>query len=189
MRKIIFVLLTITLTLVIYSQIDSSVKTEKMINNNKEKLINSKFPVMAVQTLSKNKIELPTYTLGKPTIICLVFEQNAQPLVDTWTYPILEKYTNSEINYYEVPMITSGYKLVSGFIDNGMRSGVPKELHNNVATYYGSLTQYKADLMMSDKNSCYIFLVNKEGVISHIDESSANAQKLDVLFNKVTLLL
>jgi hypothetical protein len=49
--------------------------------------------------------------------------------------------------------------MMSCFIDNGMRGGVPKELHGNVATYYGSLIAYKTDLVLEDKNSCYLFFI------------------------------
>lgn len=174
---------------VIYAQVilkenDMIMKTD----NDRTALLNTKFPSIAVQTLSKNKIELPSFTYGKPTIICIVFEQNAQQKVDTWTNPILQKYTKGEVNYFEVPMIKAAYKIASGFIDSGMRSGVPKELHGNVATYYGKLNKYKTNLMMYDNNSCYLFLLDSNGIIKHIDVSVANPEKIDSLFKAIEKL-
>jgi hypothetical protein len=186
MKKLIFVFLAVVLTLVIYAKVNSYLSSGRMIvTGDREKLLNTKFPAMSVETLSGNKIELPNYSIGKPTVICLVFEQDAQRLVDTWTKPILEKYNKAEVNYYEIPMISAGYKFMSGFIDKGMRGGVPEELHNNVATYYGALEQYKTDLIMSDKSSCYLFVLDKDGIIKHIDESFSNDQKLDTLFKAI----
>jgi hypothetical protein len=104
--------------------------------------------------------------------------RNSQSKVDTWTIPILENYKEEQVNYYEVPMISGSFKLASNFIDNGMRGGVPKDLHDNVATYYGKMDEYRTNLMMSDKNSCYLFLLDTAGMIRHIDESVANPQKI-----------
>jgi hypothetical protein len=187
MKKIITSSLLLILSFIIYSQVDTHFNAPNPLIN-RDTLINTKFPSLKVQTLSKNKLELPSYTLGKPTAICLVFEQSAQVLVDTWANPILKKYSSSELNYYEIPMITSGYKWMSGFIDNGMRSGIPKALHANIATYYGNLTTYKKDLLMTNKNSCYIFLLDKEGIIKLVADSSANNIKLETLYQLIDKL-
>jgi hypothetical protein len=145
-------------------------------------LLGKAFPELKAQTLSKQAVVFPKDGLGKPTILCLVFDRPAQVLVDTWTVPILKKYPNQAVNYYEIPMIKGAWGIMSGFIDNGMRGGVPKELHGNVATYYGSLSSYKTDLMLEDKNSCYLFLLDKTGVIQYVAEASADADKLAALY-------
>jgi hypothetical protein len=177
MKKIFLVVLSIIVSYTIYSQVFS-----KMPNNikdqNRNTLIGTKFPNLEVQSLAKMDIKLPLVNADKPTILCIVFERNSQSKVDTWTIPIFEKYTETQVNYYEVPMISGTFKLASNFIDNGMRGGVPKDLHDNVATYYGKMDDYRADLMMADKNSCYLFLLDNEGIIKHIDESVANPQKI-----------
>jgi ATP10 protein len=179
----------IAATYTIYAQIILKEKEITMNENvDRNKLIGTKFPTIAVKTLSKNNIELPAFTMGKPVIICIVFEQSAQAKVDTWTNPILQKYTAGQVNYFEIPMINANYKIARGFIDNGMRSGVPKELHNNVATYYGKLNTYKTNLMMYDKNSCYLFLLDSVGIIKHIDEATATTVKIDTLFKAIEKL-
>jgi ATP10 protein len=66
-----------------------------------------------------------------------------------------------------------------------MRGGVPKDLHDNVATYYGKLNKYKSNLMMYDKNSCYVFLLDKNGRIKFTTESTASPEKLAELFAAV----
>jgi hypothetical protein len=157
--------------------------TKKMeTKNRRESLISKAFPELKAQTLARKTVVFPKDCLDKPTILCLVFVGAAQSLVDTWTNPILAKYADNSVNYYEIPMIKGAWGIVSGFIDNGMRGGVPKELHNNVATYYGSLSAYKSDLMLEDKNSCYIFLLDKSGVIRYVSEASSDADKLTALY-------
>ncbi len=157
----------------------------EFVNLKRNVLLNLKFPEMKVQTLSKKDITFPTETIGKPTILCLVFEGKAQSLVDTWTTPILAKYANNEVNYYEIPMIKSLYKIMKNTIDNGMRKGVPEKLHGNVATYFGSLSDYKTKLMLDDTDNCFIFLLDKKGVIKYVADNVADAQKLSALYDKV----
>jgi ATP10 protein len=157
--------------------------TKKMeTKSSRDVLVSKAFPELKAQTLARQNVVFPKDGLGKPTILCLVFDRPAQALVDTWTTPILAKYPDNTVNYYEIPMIKGAWGIMSGFIDNGMRGGVPKELHNNVATYYGSLSDYKRDLMLEDKSSCYIFLLDKTGVIQYVAESSADAEKLTALY-------
>jgi hypothetical protein len=117
--------------------------------------------------------------------LCFAFVQKAQSLVDTWTFPILEKYPSDEIHYYEIPMLAGGYKIVRGFIDGGMKRGVPQNLHRHVATYYGPLNKYKSDLSMPDSKTVYLFLLDKNGVIIHRDEGAANREKLSKIFSLI----
>jgi putative protein-disulfide isomerase len=155
------------------------------VNLKRNTILGMKFPEMKAQTLSKKDIIFPAETLGKPTILCLVFDGKAQSLVDTWTTPILEKYPNNEVNYYEIPMIKSVYKIIKGTIDNGMRKGVPEKLHKNVATYFGSLSDYKTKLMLDDTNNCFVFLLDKEGTIKYVSDNVADADKLNAMYTAI----
>jgi hypothetical protein len=163
--------------------------TNKSEDPKRDALINTIFPEIKAQTLSKKDIVFPKDAAGKPTIICIAFEGSAQSLVDTWAAPVLAKYPNQEVNYYEIPMIKSGYKFVRGFIDGGMRGGVPKDLHNNVATYYGGLSDYKTNLMMDKNGSCYLFLLDKTGVIQYVSEGVSNADKLTQMYVVIEQIL
>jgi putative protein-disulfide isomerase len=163
-------------------EVKSSSRTANLKRN---VLLNTPFPEIKVRTLTKKEINLPKETLGKPTIICLAFDGAVQNLVDSWASPLLAKYTNQEINYYEVPLIKTGYKLFRGFIDGGMRSGVDKNLHNNVATYYGSLSSLKKNLLMDNKKTCYLFLLDNSGIIRYVSDESADEAKLLCLYNAI----
>ena len=160
--------------------------TKKMeAKSNREALVSKAFPELKAQTLARQNIVFPKDVMGKPTVICVAFVGNAQSLIDTWAVPILAKYPNQEVNYYEIPMINAAWGVMSGMIDGGMRSGVPKELHKNVATYYGSLSGYKNELMMPDKKSCYVFLLDKTGIIQYVNEYSSTPEKLADLYTAI----
>jgi hypothetical protein len=138
--------------------------------------------VIKAKTLAKNELTLPQDMAGKPTVICIAFEGDAQTLIDTWAAPILAKYPDGAVNYYEIPMINWGYKFARGMIDGGMRGGVPEKLHNNVATYYGSLGGYKKTLLIDDTKTAYLFLLDKTGVIQYVADNAADTEKLTALY-------
>ncbi len=159
-----------------------------MLNSKFEKnLTGIPFPEIKTISLAGDTVLIPNDTRGKPTLLCFAFVQNAQWLVDTWTLPVLEQYPSDEINYYEIPMLAGGYKFVRGFIDGGMKRGVPSHLHRHVATYYGPMEKYKSELQMSDNKTIYLFLLDAEGVIIHTDEGTATDEKLRKLYSMIGL--
>lgn len=141
------------------------------------------FPKIEATTLSGKAITLPAYVQGKQALVVVAFRRQAQGKIDSWRKPFMEKYTDSEnYTFLEIPMIGSGWKLASGWIDNGMRSGVPRFLHNNVATYYGPLQAYFKALGIADKSDAYVFLLSTEGNIRWRGRGYASTDKLQALF-------
>jgi hypothetical protein len=162
-------------------------QTGVKVSNTTERssLVNMPFPELKARTLAGSTIIFPAGTKDKATIICVAFKDEAQPLADTWTKDIMANYSDSLINYFEVPMLKNGLKLMRGMIDGGMRKSIDKNLHDNVATYYGGLESYKKALLMPDDMSCYIFLIDKEGIIQFTTEGSADAEKLQQLYTRL----
>jgi hypothetical protein len=160
----------------------------KISKGERSTILNTRFPLITAETLAKNKIEFPTDNLGKPSILVIAFEGDAQKIVDTWTNNILKRY-DDKISYFEIPMIAGTYKIIKNVIDNGMRGGVAKELHNNVATYYGSLSEYKTNLKMNNKDTIYIYLLDKNGNIVWFEEGFSDENKLNDLDKNIQKLL
>ena len=152
-------------------------------------VINKVFPKLSAETLSKKAIEFPKDVKGKPTIIVIAFKREAQDQIDPWLAAISKKFKNKEINYYEIPMMSGGYKIISGIIDGGMRGGVPRALHDFVASYYGNLDNYISYLNIKKDKNCYLFLLDKNGIIKFKTESTINANKLQELEKNVAALL
>jgi hypothetical protein len=126
--------------------------------------IGDTFPKLEAQTLDDKKIIFPDDTKGKITVLATGFAQEVQTPINTWTEFILEKYPT--ISYFEVPIGNSMGALFSRQIDNAMKQVVPKELHAMTATYYGNLCNtYKQQFGATGEETCYIFLLDKEGKI------------------------
>ena len=70
---------------------------------------------------------------------------------------------------------------MSGWIDSGMRSGVPENKHDHVATYYGSLTKYYNHFEVDDSGTVYVFLLDKKGDIIFRTSGPADNDKFSEL--------
>jgi hypothetical protein len=173
--------LILTSIVIIFNFISTEAQTKKP-----DSIINKPFPKLVAETLAKKAIEFPKDVKGKPTIILIAFKREAQTFIDPWSAAILKKYPQDEVNYYEIPMISGGYKLFSRFIDGGMRGGVPLDLHDNVATYYGSLDNYIDYLKIKKNGNCYLFLLDKNGNIIHHAEGPMTDTKWIQLMGKIS---
>jgi hypothetical protein len=151
-------------------------------------LVNTPFPLVEAKTLLNNKIVFPTVAKNKIIIVCVAFNDDGRPKSDTWVKDVATKYADTNIVFYEIPMIKNAPKLFRGAIEKGMRKGTDVKLHNNVANYYGSIKEYKKTLMMDDEDSCYTFLLDKNGVIQFCTEGKTTSENLKLLDDAIKLL-
>jgi hypothetical protein len=125
------------------------------------------FPFISSHSLSGEKVTLPDDCRGFVTLIAIAFQRGAQEMIDSWYEPFSSEYGNNQnTRFYEIPMIGSAYwRVLSGWIDAGMRSGIPVAKHPFVVTYYGDVFPYRKDLGMDDPALAYIFLLDRKGRI------------------------
>ena len=125
------------------------------------------FPSLSSQSLSGENVTLPDDCRGFVTLVAIAFQRGAQGMIDSWYEPFLREFGgNQNTRFYEIPMIGSAYwRVMSGWIDAGMRSGIPAAKHPFVITYYGDVFFYRKDLGMDDLALAYMFLLDREGRI------------------------
>ena len=127
--------------------------------------VGKKFPVVNAETLEGNKATVPDDAAGKVTLVCVAFLRESQSQLDSWLNPFYEKFgSRDDIMFYEVPMISGGYKFMKPIIDGGMRGGLPKFKHKHVVTMYGDVESYKNALAV-DPQSGHAFLLDRQGAI------------------------
>src|SRR6056297_2746567 len=151
-----------------------------------KKVQSQKFPSIEAETLSQKKVVFPEVTKGKYALILVAFRRQTQGQVDSWLDPFIREFgENEEITFYEIPMISNNWKWMSGWIDSGMRAGVPQYKHDHVATYYGKLSPYFDYFEIENTRLCYVFLLDKSGEIIWREQGPADKVKFANLQKKL----
>jgi len=73
--------------------------------------------------------------------------------------------SNSQVTFYEIPMIGGMARLGKLFIDSGMRKGTPRSDQENVITVYGSTDTWKQRIGFQAPDAAYLVLLDKHGVV------------------------
>ena len=140
------------------------------------------FPEISAETLSKKQVVFPQAVGGKYAFILIAFKRQTQGEVDSWLDPFWEDFSGKKgITFFEIPMISGNWKWMSSWIDSGMRSGVPDEKHDHVATYYGPLKKYFDYFDIRDSGTVHVFLLDKKGRIIWRETGPANKTKYEKL--------
>lgn len=146
-----------------------------------EKNIGKKFPNVTAFSLAGTKESIPESCRGKVTLITVAFLRESQGQLDSWLNPFYERFGNDpRFMFYEIPMISSGYKFMKMIIDGGMRAGLPSFKHKHVVTMYGDVKKYLSELSL-DPRYGYAFLVDQDGVIRFQAFGYATQQQLQDL--------
>ena len=155
---------------------------KKIMTDQANPNIGKRFPEVTAESLAKTSESIPDSAKGKVALIVVAFLQQSQPQLDSWLQPFAEKFGAKEgFTFYEVPMISSGYKFMKFVIDSGMRGGIPKEKHKNVVTMYGDVEKYMNELNLEARFG-YAFLLDKEGIIRWQGQGFSNPDSLKELF-------
>lgn len=94
------------------------------------------FPPVQGENLKKEKVTLPDAFTGKHVVFLIGTKQNSQFDIDRWFLGFSDK--GLTVPIYEIPTIEGMFPgMIAGKIDDGMRSGIPEHLWQNVVTLYG----------------------------------------------------
>ena len=141
---------------------------------------NSLFPRVQGTNLDRQPITLPDHYRGKTALVLVGYSQKAQFDIDRWILGALQADVKAQI--VEVPTIAGMMpQMVQGFIDNGMRSGIPKSDWASVVTIYEDAPKVIEALGNERPQSAYAVLLNKEGRIvwsSNIGYSASQVLQL-----------
>jgi putative protein-disulfide isomerase len=185
--KLIITLIVLT-TIKLIAQDKCPIKPAKLLvanNAERQQLINTSFPTIPLKNLKKQYNSLPQICKGKANIVCILFTDRGRPIANPWTEAILKKYNTKDVNLVELAMLGGGLKILRSTIENGMRKEVDSSFHNSYNTFFGKTKVYKKQLFMKDKNSCYIFLLDKAGVIQYTTDGYMDEEKMKLLTQKI----
>ena len=165
------------------SENDEQQGRTKIMGNQENPNLGKRFPEVTAESLAKTPESIPDSAKGKVALIAVAFLQQSQPQLDSWLGPFEEKFGGREgFTFYEVPMISSGYRFMKMVIDSGMRGGIPKYKHKNVVTMYGDVEKYMNELNLEARYG-YAFLLDKEGIIRWQGQGFSSPESLKELFD------
>jgi len=149
--------------------------------------MNMQFPNVSGNDLLKNIVNLPEDLSSGLNVLIVAFQRWHQGLVDSWV-PFLnhmvEQY--ADFDYYELPTIRKMNWLSRGFIDNGMRAGIPsRETRRRTITLYIDKEPFKDTLRIPDESDIHLFLVTSEGEILWTESGAVSEKKAESLMRAV----
>jgi hypothetical protein len=147
-----------------------------------------RFPRLVTQTLNGTSIILPDSLGDRYAFIAIAFRRSTQPVVDSWMEAVVDTLTSPSVTYYEVPILAGGWRTISGFIENGMRSGVAVDHHDHVATYFGSTDRLRRRLGIDDPSAAYVYLVDGSGLVHWSHSGWANDEAVALLADRIRRL-
>lgn len=147
-----------------------------------------RFPTVKGKSLSGNEVVIPDDVEGEVVMVGVAFKREAQEMLDSWTH-FFDVLCEGKKDIYELPMIEGSlWKIFSGFIDRGMKSGIPEEQHDKVITHYGDVSDFKERLEIEDDDLGYVFLLDEDGQILFKGEGHADKEGKDELLEHIKVV-
>lgn len=140
-------------------------------------VLNQTFPQVQGTALSGEEVTIPDDYRGKPTVLLIGYLQKAQFDIDRWILGLLQ--ADVPVQIVEVPTIAGMVpQMVQGFIDNGMRSGIPKEDWASVVTVYADAEKIITTLGNERPQSAQVVVLNDKSEIIWSSNRGYSASQL-----------
>lgn len=135
------------------------------------------FPAVVGESLEKERQELPSAWAGEPVVLLIGYEQKTQFDIDRWLMGLIQSGVDATI--VEIPTIPGLLpSMASGWIDDGMRSGIPEEDWGAVVTLYGSAAKPVADLTGTEHGrKTRVVVLDADGTVVWFDDDGYSVRK------------
>lgn len=142
------------------------------------------FPSVRGESLEGDSMRLPQDLSGEPALLLVGYVQNAQFDLDRWLLGLAQGEVNVRI--LEVPTIKGLVPgLIAGTIDEGMRSGIPKEDWGSVVTVYSDAASI-VDFTGNEKpNNGRVLLLDPDGKVIWFHDRGYSARLIVELKEKL----
>ena len=136
-----------------------------------------RFPAVVGQTLEKKAAVLPEAFAGSPAALLIGYSQRAQFDIDRWLMGMLQAEVDAQL--VELPTIPGLVaSIASDWIDDGMRSGIPREDWGVVITLYGDAARPVAELTGTEGGQLTrVVVLDADGTVVWFDDEGYSARK------------
>lgn len=137
------------------------------------------FPTISGENLKGKEFEFPRDFKTDRVLILFAYEQEQADKLSSWVEGL--GLLNSQIEWYETPVIAMPLQLGSYIIDGGMRKGIPDErIQERVVTLYTNRKEFSNSLGIPfNMQGAYAMVVDQNGKVAGYmqGEYSVNAAK------------
>jgi hypothetical protein len=145
------------------------------------------FPSVRGTALDGTEVALPAAVQGAPALLLIGFQQNTQFDLDRWLLGLSE--AKVAVRTFEVPTLPGMMPgLFSGFIDGGMRRGIPQEDWGGVVTVYGDAKAIAQFVGNEDGLPGRVVLLDRDGRVAFFHDrgySIATLRRLQEVLARV----
>ena len=153
--------------------------------------VGDRLPPLEGQFLTGRDAELPRASSGQVALVAMGFTYKSRFPVEAWgSWYRATIGARSDITFFEVPMIGGLATLGRWFIDRGMRSGTPAELHDRVITVYKGTGDWKKrlDYNAEHEDDAYLIVVDRDGIVRWLHHGAFDQARTDGLRALLTSL-
>lgn len=133
------------------------------------------FPTIEGRNLEQRELVLPGDFAGERNIVLVAFRQRQQREVNSWLPALgVMRREAGNVEVYEIPTLHRGWTPLRGWIDGGMRSGIPdRSTREATITVYINKTPFKAALGITSESRIHVLLLDRDGRVVHREIGSA----------------
>lgn len=130
------------------------------------------------ESLEGEAVVIPKDFIGQETLLLFGYKQDSQFDIDRWLIGL--DMTQTNVAAYEIPTIQGMLpRMFRGFIDGGMRKGIPKQLWKGVVTVYADGDKVQRFTGNLNPNNARVMLLNKEGNIVYFYDQGFSVEALN----------
>lgn len=125
------------------------------------------FPTVQADNLEGKTLRFPQDFAGAHNLVFVAFERNQQRDVDTWV-PLAKELMQKHptLRTYEFPVIGKVIGMMRGFINGGMRRGIPDPATRaTTITIYSDKGAFMKPLGLKNQKKIYAFIVTPKGEV------------------------
>jgi len=126
--------------------------------------VGKRLPSISGETLSRLKVRFPDDLVGSPAVLLVAYRRGTQHDLDLWIEFLSLK--APQLVWYEVPTIPSLiWRPLAGWIDSGMRSGVPQDKWPSVVTLYEDAAKLRDFIGDNGRNLTHLVVLSSDGTV------------------------
>jgi hypothetical protein len=161
-------------------------------SNNGTLRVGEPLPRLEGSFLTGRDAMLPEAARGQVAFLALGFTYKSRYAVEPWTAWFRKEFGKTPgVTFFEIPVVGGMAKMGRWFIDRGMRSGTPPELHEHVITVYRGAGDWKKRVGHAEAGDdhAYLVVLDRDGIVRWTARGPFDPEKTEEVRSVVAALI